>query len=98
MNNPVQLWRMQSKNKDLIDKKGKILTFTTVYIGPTGFENQTPYILAIAQLENNQKLTTQVVNPKNIKAGAKCRVVIRRLARPKPAEVIDYGPKLEIIS
>jgi len=97
MYSPPNLWRLQSENKNLLGLKGKILTYTTIYTASTGFENQTPYTLAIAKLENNQMITTQVVNPKNIKINAPCQVVIRRLKTPDQDEIIDYGPKLELL-
>lgn len=98
MISPIILWRLQKQNKTLLSLKGKILTYTTIYTPPQGFENQAPYTVAVAKLENGQKLTTQVVNPQKIKIGSSCQVVIRRLKTPNQSEVIDYGPKLEIIN
>ena len=97
MHTPPNLWRLQQNNKNLLGQTAKILTYTTVYTAPSGFENQTPYTIAIAKLENGQTITTQVVNPKNIKINAKAKIVIRRLKTPTQDEIIDYGPKLELI-
>jgi len=98
MNSPINLWRLQKENRKLLGKTGKVISFTTIHVAPFGFESQAPYVLAIAKLETGSNITTQVVNPKNIKIGTKVKVIIRRLATPKKDEIIDYGPKLEIIT
>ena len=34
-----------------LSKKGKIVTYTTVYVGPEGRQNETPYIIALVKLD-----------------------------------------------
>jgi len=40
----------------LISGKGKLLTYTVIHIAPQQFQNLTPYIVGIVQLENNLKI------------------------------------------
>ncbi len=35
---------------------GKLLTFTTVHYGPTGFENDAPYTLAVVEFANGARV------------------------------------------
>ncbi len=69
-----------SSDMEWIDVKGpgKLLCFTTVYYGPSGFENDTPYTLGIAEFENGTKLLGRLskkINIKDIKVGMKLKLV-----------------------
>jgi len=69
-----------SSNMEWIEVKGpgKLLSFTTVYYGPSGFENDIPYTLGIAEFENGIKILGRVskkVNVKDIKVGMKLKIV-----------------------
>ncbi len=39
-----------------VEGKGKLITYTVVSYGPTGFENDTPYILALAEFPSGVKV------------------------------------------
>ena len=43
-------------------KTGKVITFTEVFSGPAGFEHETPYFIAIIELENKTRLLSQIVD------------------------------------
>jgi hypothetical protein len=54
-----------------IKGKGKLLTYTKVNYGPTGFETDTPYILALGQFDGVQILArlSRDIEEKDIKVG-----------------------------
>jgi uncharacterized protein len=73
---------------------GKIVTHTTIYAAPEGFNKMTPYVLAIVQLDEGPKLTAQIVgDPSQIKIGTRVKSVFRKLGEEGPDGVIYYGTK-----
>src|SRR3989344_4196163 len=63
-------------------REGKILSWTQVFVGPAGFENETPYYLAIVELANKVRLLTQIVDSEKekIRIGAKVKKVFRKIS------------------
>ncbi len=78
--------------------EGKIVSFTEVLVGPAGFENETPYFLAIIEFENKVKILAQIVDSdKNkIKMGAKVKKVFRKISDEHAEGVIYYGYKFKV--
>ncbi|MCL2172207.1 MAG: Zn-ribbon domain-containing OB-fold protein [Candidatus Bathyarchaeota archaeon] len=54
-----------------IPNKGVLLTYTVIHIAPTQFQNLTPYIIGIIELENGLKIpgTIQGVAQEQLKIG-----------------------------
>lgn len=46
--------------KTILGGKGKIRTFTTVYISPRGYEDEAPYVTALAELEEGPWLIGRI--------------------------------------
>jgi uncharacterized OB-fold protein len=40
---------------------GKIYTFTTIHVAPPSFKNQTPYDLAVVELDEQIKVTVRII-------------------------------------
>jgi uncharacterized protein len=80
-------------------REGKIISYTEVLVGPTGFENQTPYTLAIIELTNNVRVLSQIVDSQKdaIKTGATVRKVFRKISDPHHEAAIAYGYKFTIV-
>jgi len=80
-------------------KQGKIISFTEVFVGPIGFENETPYVLAIIELENKVKVLSQIVDSKkeSIRIGARVKKVFRKIADPHEEAAIAYGYKFKVV-
>ena len=78
--------------------KGKIYSFTEIYAAPEGFEDQTPYVLAIVELDEGPKLTAQVVDVhiKDVKIGGRVETVFRVIQRDDPEGLIHYGFKFKL--
>jgi uncharacterized protein len=99
MISPVKVWRNQKKIRNLLNKKGIILSWTKVYVPPSGFTTQAPYVVAIVKLENGENYTAQLVDchDKNLKIGQKIITVLRRTRDPEDEGLIPYGVKFKPI-
>ncbi len=78
---------------------GKVYSHTTIYSGPTGFEGQVPYVIALIELEEGAKVLGQVVDctPEDVKIGAKVKKVFREIQRDDPEGLIHYGFKFKLV-
>ena len=79
-------------------RQGKIFSWTEVFSGPCGFEMETPYFIAIIELENGAKILSQIVDsPKEkVKTGAKVKKVFRKISDIDPEGPIAYGYKFKV--
>ncbi len=80
--------------------KGKIFSFTGITAPPAGFEDQTPYVLAIIELEEGARLTAQIVDAKesDLEIGAPVERVFRIIQRDDPEGLIHYGFKFRLVN
>ncbi|MBN2517233.1 MAG: Zn-ribbon domain-containing OB-fold protein [Candidatus Altiarchaeota archaeon] len=81
--------------KDLVGR-GKIFSYTVVHATPSGWELQSPYIIAIIELEEGPKLTAQVVNckPDEAKIGKEVEMIFRKILDTGDG-IIHYGYKFQ---
>ncbi|MBI5226831.1 Zn-ribbon domain-containing OB-fold protein [Candidatus Micrarchaeota archaeon] len=79
---------------------GKIVSYSEVFVAPTWFDHETPYFLAIVELDNHATLLTQVVDSKRekIKEGARVELLFRRIYEDSPEGAIAYGYKFKVVS
>jgi len=73
---------------DLSDS-GKLLTYTTVQYGPTGFENDAPYTLAVVEFNNGVRVFGRLdkgLPPAEIKVGMQVKAEPLKL----PGDKISY--------
>jgi uncharacterized OB-fold protein len=80
-------------------RSGKIVSFTEVFVGPIGFENETPYFLALVDLGNGVTILTQIVDSphEKITIGAKVKKMFRKIQDNDAEGVINYGYKFKVI-
>ena len=80
-------------------KTGKIISWTEVFAAPKGFENETPYFLALIELENGVRLLSQVVDSKkeDLKSGAGVAKVFRKISDVDFEGAIAYGYKFKVV-
>lgn len=99
MTNPAQIWREHKKLHTYLGKKGKLLVWTKISIPPLGFEHQVPYFVGIVKFDSGEKLPVQIVDcaEKDLKVNKLVEVVIRKIGKVKPDEVIEYGVKVKPI-
>ena len=87
---------LQSKE---MPREGKILSWTEVFVGPVGFDNETPYFLAIVELANGVRILTQIVDSEKekVKIGAKVRKMFRKISDTYAEGAIAYGYKFKVV-
>lgn len=75
--------------------RGKVVTFTVVHDAPKAFEMMKPYVLAIVELDEGLRVTSQVidVDPSEVKIGMPVESAFRKLGEEGEAGVIHYGYK-----
>jgi len=79
--------------------KGKVYSFTEISSPPGGFEEQAPYVLAIIELDEGAKVTSQVVDARasDVKIGSRVEQVFRVIQRDDPEGLIHYGFKFKLV-
>jgi uncharacterized OB-fold protein len=84
--------------EEIMPDTGKILSYTTVHVGSSFLEHDTPYVLAVIELSNGVRLTTQIVDvdPKDVKTGKEIKLVFRKLKDEGKTGVIVYGYKAQL--
>lgn len=78
---------------------GKIVARTSVHIGAKFLEYDTPYQLAVVELDNGVCITAQVVDakPEDVQIGKKVKIVYRKLQEEGKTGVIAYGYKAQLV-
>ncbi len=84
--------------EEKMPEQGKIVSFTRVHTGPSGFKHETPYFLAIIELDNRARLLAQIVDtePEQVKIGTRVKRAFRKIMEPDKKGVISYGYKFRI--
>lgn len=95
MMSPVKILRNQKKIRNLLGQEGEIVTYTTVFVPPSGFESQAPYVVVVVQLINGKKITAQLVDfdEQHLSIGQKVKTILRRTKDPGEEGIIPYGIK-----
>ncbi|MBD3210683.1 transcriptional regulator [Candidatus Micrarchaeota archaeon] len=78
--------------------KGSVYSFTEISAPPEGFEDQVPYVLAIIELDEGVRLTSQIVDSHkdDVKIGSRVEQVFRVIQRDDPEGVVHYGFKFRL--
>jgi uncharacterized OB-fold protein len=81
--------------KTKLSDSGTILTFTIIRVPPHQFEDQAPYAVGIAELDDGVRLTAQIVDCDSgvLKVGMRVRIEFRKIYEEGEAGVIYYGYK-----
>ncbi|MCH7902534.1 Zn-ribbon domain-containing OB-fold protein [archaeon] len=84
--------------KEQMPFTGKIYSYSEVMVGPIGFEFETPYHIAIIELDNKVKILAQVVDSEKdkVKIGAKVKKVFRKISDRDQEGMIAYGYKFKV--
>jgi uncharacterized protein len=85
--------------KVALAREGAIVTYTTIHVGPRGMAMETPYSVAIVELDDGVRLTSQVVDcaPEELSIGARVRAVFRRFGAEGHDGIIHYGHKFVLL-
>jgi scaffold protein (connect acetoacetyl-CoA thiolase and HMG-CoA synthase) len=78
-----------------LNATGEVVTYTIIHSAPEGFENQTPYIMAIVKLDQGPMLTTQIVDCEieDASIGMPVEGVFRKINESGRNGPIYYGMK-----
>ena len=76
-------------------RTGKVISFTKVFVAPEGFEKETPYFLALIELENGVRVLSQIVDSDEVKIGDKVKKAFRIISSSSTG-VINYGYKFVV--
>ena len=74
---------------------GKIKTYTIIHVGPPEFANQTPYAMAIIELDEGTSITGQIIDCplEEVKTGMPVQAVFKKISTDGRDGVIYYGYK-----
>ena len=104
MSTPSTIWRSHKKLSAYLNKIGRLLVWTKIFVAPSGFEHQTPYLVGIVQFNPSTnsgqvKMPLQIVDceEKDLKVNMKVITVIRKIGKAKAEDVIEYGLKVKPI-
>ena len=77
---------------------GKIISSTVVHQAQAGYEMFGPYCMAIIELEEGPRITSQIVDyePSAVKPGMKVKSVFRKLGEDSESGILHYGTKFII--
>ena len=83
----------------VLSPKGKVLSWSLIYVAPLGFEQLTPYPIALVKLEDGPTILTQITDYDldNFGIGTRVEAVFRKLVEPDGDSVIRYGLKFRPI-
>lgn len=79
--------------------RGEVYSFTTVYDAPAGYEESTPYTVALIQLEEGPMVTAQLtdLDGRNVQIGAPVEMVTRKLRNDGDERgMLVYGYKFRL--
>lgn len=79
--------------------KGKIVSYTIIYIAADAFSKQTPFAVAVIETEEGARLTAQVVdcNFEDLKIGANVELVFRKICEEGASGIINYAYKAILV-
>lgn len=80
-------------NKE-ISGEGEVVSYTTIHTAPEGFENNTPYHIALINLKEGPNISSQVIG--SIKIGSKVIPTFRRITEDGKTGHIIYGQKFVV--
>src|SRR3989344_333722 len=100
MISPVKIWRRQKEVRNLLDKEGKILTWSLIYVSGKDFKKYAPYPVVLVEFENGKKAVGQLVDydKNNLKMGEKVISILRKVRESNSEDVIPYGLKFKPIN
>lgn len=72
---------------------GTVLSYSVVYVPPTGYKLRVPYTLALIQLDEGPTVLGIIddVKPEEVKVGARVEQVFRKWAEGRSSSIIHYG-------
>lgn len=78
-----------------IATKGKVLTYTIIHIAPDEFSDEAPYAMAVCEMDDGARITTQLVDVPldDVKCGMRVQLEFRKIQKDGAAGILMYGYK-----
>ncbi len=82
-----------------LSEEGKIVTFTVLRVASERLSKQTPFAVAIVELNDAVRITTQIADADvdKLEVGQSVRLVFRRIQEDGKAGILCYGYKAVIV-
>ena len=95
MISPVRIWRRQNVIRTILNRKGKVITWTKIMVPGTDFKKYAPYTVVLVEFDNGERTTGPLVNAvdTDIKIGMPVVAVLRKVRETSNEDVIAYGIK-----
>ncbi|MFQ6083196.1 MAG: Zn-ribbon domain-containing OB-fold protein [Candidatus Aminicenantia bacterium] len=96
---PPRLVCPRCKNREFetikLKDEGKIVSYTIIRIPPEQFTDQAPYAIGIIELDNEVRITTQIVDCdfEDLAIGKRVKIEFRKIRTEGEAGIICYGYK-----
>ena len=86
-------------NAHTLSGRGEVYSITTMYNVPRGYEDQSPYTVALVKLDDGPMVTAQLtdVDAADVKIGLRVEMVTRKLREDGDEGQIIYGFKFRPI-
>jgi uncharacterized OB-fold protein len=100
---PPRLVCLECKSKEFtkinLSSEGKLLTYTVVRVGSDKFSQQSPFAVAIVELKDGVRLTTQLADVEfdKLKIGLKVKMVFRKIQDEGKSGLHCYGYKAILV-
>lgn len=85
----------EAKTPYAFSGKGEVFSYTTIYDAPEGYEENTPYTVALIKLEEGPLVTAQLTDVDNgkVEIGTPVEMVTRKLREDGDRGMLVYGYK-----
>ncbi len=100
---PPRTYCGECKSKEFetikLSDTGKILTYTVIRVGPSKFSQETPYAVAIVEVNDGVRLTMQVadIDVNKVEIGQNVRIIFRKIQDEGKSGLHCYGYKAVVI-
>ncbi len=76
-------------------EEGEVYSYTVIRTAPPKFDIQTPYVIALIQLNNGPLILSQLTDCEidDVEIGKKVKMVFRKISEDGPEGIINYGYK-----
>lgn len=95
MQSAIKVWRRQKKDKKLLGQEGIVESWTTIFVSPHRFHQETPYTVVLVRLVSGDLMYGQLVDfeEKDKRMGLRVKTVLRRNGLVGDEDLIEYGVK-----
>lgn len=97
MISPVKIWRRQKQIRKMLGQKGRVLTWTKVFVAGPSFKRYAPYPVVLVEFEAGRRAFGQLVDyeEKDLKINMRVISVLRKIRETDKEDVIAYGIKFK---